>query len=189
MILDNFLMFTGTSNGAAAGITLDANTDAPTTGTQVASNIIDLGIVAGIPSYANGGGARDMGIGDDPSLKLLVQVTTTFVYAAGSGTTGLVLAGAPDNGSGAPGSYTTMWASSLYTQATLVAGAQLANIDVPRPVTGQAMPRFLRLSFVTAVATYTAAGIEGCIVLDRFDQILGTSGNLSGYPAGITVAN
>ena len=42
------------------------------------SNILDYGILSGIPSSANGGGARDMGIGDDPALKLLVQVTTAF---------------------------------------------------------------------------------------------------------------
>ena len=43
-----------------------AQTDAPTTGTQAASNIIDLGVTSGIPSSANGGGARDIGVGDDP---------------------------------------------------------------------------------------------------------------------------
>ena len=42
MILDNLLTFTGTSNGATGGITSGAQTDAPTTGTQAASNIIDL---------------------------------------------------------------------------------------------------------------------------------------------------
>lgn len=184
MILDNLLMFTGTSNGATGGITSGANTDAPTTGTQVASNIIDLGL-NGIPTSANGGGARDMGVGDDPMLKLLVQVTTAFA----SGTSlQLVLSGAPDNGSGAPGSYTTMWTSAAIAEASLVVGAQLANIDVPRPVPGQAMPRFLRLQFVT-VGTHTAGAVEATIVLDRFDQPVGTGGALSGYPAGITVAN
>ena len=55
MILDGLLTFTGTSNGATGGITAGAQTDAPTTGTQAASNIIDLG-VSGLPSSANGGG-------------------------------------------------------------------------------------------------------------------------------------
>lgn len=186
MILDGLLQFCGTSNGASSGITSGANTDAPTTGTQVASNILDLGIDDGIPSEANGGGARDMGIGDKPSLKLLVVVTTAFV----DGTSlQLVLAGAPDNGSGSPGSYTTMWTSSAYAEANLVVGAQLANIDVPRPVPGQVLPRFLRLSFVT-VGTHTAGAVQATIVIDRFDQIQGTTpGVISGYPAGINVAN
>lgn len=186
MILDNFLMFTGTSNGASGGITASANTDLPTTGTQVASNIIDLGVVLGIPSYANGGGARDIGTGDDPSLKLLVVVTTTF----GGGTDlYCLLSGAPDNGSGSPGSYTIMWQqAAVVVEANLIAGAQLANIDVPRPVNGQAMPRFLRLSFVST-GTHTSGAVEGCIVIDRNDAVRGTTGALSGYPAGITVAN
>lgn len=185
MILDGFLMFTGTSNGASGGITSGANTDAPTTGTQVASNIIDLGIVLGIPSYANGGGARDIGIGDDPSLKLLVQVTTDF---AGGTNMYCTLSGAPDDGSGGVGSYTVMWTGPTVVEANLLAGTQLANVDVPLVVPGQPLPRFLKLSFVTS-GTHTAGAVEGTIVIDRFDQVRGTTGALSGYPAGVTVSN
>lgn len=185
MILDNFLMFTGTSNGATGGITSTAQTDAPTTGTQVASNIIDLGEVSGIPSSANGGGARDIGIGDDPSLKLMATVAVAFT----SGTSiQLELDGAPDNGSGAPGSWTAMWTGPVVLEATLLAGVQLANVDVPRVVPGQPVPRFLRLQFINA-GTHVTGKVEACIVLDRFDQILGTTGAISGYPAGINIAN
>ena len=63
MIIDGLLLFTGTSNGASGGITSTAYTDAPTTGTQRASNILDLGVSSGVPTDANGGGARDIGIG------------------------------------------------------------------------------------------------------------------------------
>lgn len=184
MILDNLLTFTGTSNGASGGITAGAQTDLPTTGTQAASNIIDLGL-AGIPSYANGGGARDIGVGDDPSLKLSAIVTTAIT---GGTSLQLQLQGAPDNGSGAPGSYTTMWTSAAIAEASLVAGAQLANVDVPRVVFGQALPRFLKLNFIS-VGTHSAGAIECQIVLDRDDQIMGTGGAYSGYPAGLTVAN
>ena len=186
MILDNLLTFTGTSNGASGGITAGAQTDLPTTGTQVASNIIDLGVTSGVPTSANGGGARDIGTGDDPSLKLSVIVTTALT---GGTSLGLILAGAPDNGSGAPGSYTTMWQSpAVVAEANLLAGVQLANIDVPRPAPGQVLPRFLRLSFVS-VGTHTAGAVEAQIVIDRDDQVLATTGAYSGYPAGITVAN
>lgn len=190
MILDNFLMFTGTSNGATGGITLGANTDAPTTGTQTASNIVDLGVgtVASgghIPSFANGGGARDIGVGDDPMLKLLVRVTTTF---AGGTNMAVDLAGAPDDGSGGQGSYTVMWTSPTILEANLVAGTDIANVDVPRVIPGQVLPRFLRLRFITS-GTHTTSAVEGTIVVDRADNIKGTGGALSGYPAGITVAN
>jgi hypothetical protein len=179
MILDKLLTFSG-GLGGAAGIG-----DSPTTGTQIATNILDLGLIDAIPSSANGGGARDLGIGDDPALELSVVVTTAFA----SGTSlQLVLAGAPDNGSGAPGTYTTMWTSAAIVTADLDAGQQLANITLPRTVPGQALPRFLRLSYVT-VGTHTAGVVVSQIVLDRDDQILGTNGAYSGYPAGITVAN
>lgn len=186
MIIDGFLLFTGTSNGATGGITAGANTDLPTTGTQNASNIIDLGVVLGIPSYANGGGARDIGAGDDPALKLVINVTTAF---AGGTDLYALLAGAPDNGSGAAGSYTTMWQlPSVVVEANLTVGAQLANVTVPRPVQGQALPRFLRLSFVST-GTHTSGAVEAAIVLDRQEQVLGTTGAMSGYPAGLNVAN
>lgn len=185
MILDNLLMFTGTSNGATAGITAGANTDAPTTGTQTASNILDLGITSGIPASAQGGGARDIGIGDDPMLKLLVTVTTAFTVGT---SLQAELAGAPDDGSGGQGSYTVMWLGQAILEASLVVGARLANVDVPILVQGQVLPRFLRLRFIT-VGTHSTGAVEGTIVLDRFDQIKGSTGALSGYPAGVTVAN
>ena len=189
MILDNLLTFTGTSNGATGGITSTANADLPTTGTQVASNIIDLGL-SGLPasiSGGGGGGARDIGAGDDPALKLSAICLTAFNNSA---TLQLILQGAIDNGSGAPsGTWTTMWSSAVIANAALIAGVQLANIDVPRVVPGQAPPRFLRLEFVTGTGTNSTGTVEAQIVLDRFDQIVGTGGALSGYPAGITIAN
>jgi hypothetical protein len=184
MILDNLLLFTGTSNGASAGITASAYADLPTTGTQAASNIIDLG-VSGLPSSANGGGARDIGVGDDPAMKLSVIVTTAVT---GGTNLYLTLSGAPDDGTGGIGSYTIMWTSPTYLEAALVAGAQLANVDVPRVISGQVIPRFLKLSFVST-GTHSAGAIQGQIVLDRDDQITGTAGVYSGYPAGITVSN
>lgn len=185
MILDNLLTFTGTSNGATGGITSGAQTDAPTTGTQTASNIIDLGVTSGVPSSADGGGARDIGNGAGDLLKLSAMVIAAFT---GGTSLQLQLSGAPDNGSGAPGSYTTMWTSAAIAEASLVAGAQLANIAVPRVVFGQVLPRFLRLQFIS-VGTHGAGTIECGIILDRDDQIMGTGGAYSGYPAALTVAN
>lgn len=186
MILDNLLTFSGTSNGSTGGITSGPQTDSPTTGTQVATNIIDLGVTSGVPTSANGGGARDIGAGDDPAMKLSVLVTTAF----GGGTSlGLELSGAPDNGSGAPGAYTVMWQSpAVVVEASLIAGLQLANVDVPRPAPGQVLPRFLRLRYIS-VGTHTSGAVEAQIVLDRDDQIVGPTGLYSGYPAGLTVAN
>ena len=121
MILDSYLLFTGGGTGIGNA---DGATDSPTTGTQVSSNVIDLGVTSGIPSSANGGGARDIGIGDDPAMKLLVTVAVLF---AGSSTLGVILQGAPDNGSGVPVTWTTMYTGPVVAAASLVAGARLAD--------------------------------------------------------------
>lgn len=175
MILDSLLLFSGTVG----------NTDTPTAGTQTAANILDLGVNSGIPTSANGGGARDIGIGECPTLKLLAQVTTAFL----SGTSlQVTVAGAPDNGAGAPGAYTTMYTSQAIAVANLVAGAYVANVDMPRVVPGQVPPRFLRMQYVS-VGNFTAGAIECGIIIDQFLQPEGTGGALSGYPAGIYIAN
>lgn len=186
MILDALLTFSGTLNGATgAPAVAGTATDAPTTGTQVASNIVDLGLVGGIPNSAAGGGARDIGVGERPQLKLSAIATTAFT---GGTSLQIELDGAPDNGSGAPGTYTQMWLSEVFVEAALVQGCQLANITVPRILFEQVLPRFLRMQYIT-VGTHGAGAIEAQIVIDRVDQIIGAAGGLSGYPAGVTVAN
>lgn len=177
MILDFFLQFTGTVAGGG---------DSPTTGTQTSTNIIDLH-TTGIPVLANGQGARDIGIGDKPALKLVAWVTVAFA----SGTSLQVnLQGATDNGSGAPASFSTWWSSPVYAEATLVAGARLYDMDMPRPPAGIAIPRFLQLQYVT-VGTHTAGTLKSWIVIDREDYSYQSTGNSvrGGYPAGVTIAN
>lgn len=178
MILDAFQQFDNASSLAIA------------VGTQASANVLDYGIDSGIPSSANGGGARDMGIGDDPALKLFVDVVTTFT-SAGAGTLSVAIQGAPDNGAGAPGAFTTWWVSPAYALATLNAGSQLLQMDFPRPPDGVAVPRYVRLLYTVAGATFTAGAISAFVVLDRMDQMYQGTDNsiLGGYPAGITINN
>lgn len=159
-------------------------------GTQPSTNTLDYGITSGIPTSANGGGARDMGIGDDPALKLLVQIGTTFT-SGGAGTLSVAIQGAPDNGSGVPGAFTTWWTSPTYALATLNAGSRLLDMDFPRPPDGIAVPRYVRLLWTVATATMTAGTASAFVVLDRDDQMYnGTDNSIQGgYPAGINVAN
>jgi hypothetical protein len=183
MILDYFVQFTG---GTVAPGNSDSATDSPTTGTQTSSNIIDLHM-AGIPVLANLQGARDMGIGDQPALKLLIQVLTAFV----SGTSLVVnLQGATDNGSGAPAAFSTYYGSAAVAEASLVIGARLLDMDMPRPPVGVAIPRFLQLQYVS-VGTHTLGKLRANIVLDRFDQVYNSTVNsvTGGYPPGIAIAN
>lgn len=178
MILDALLRFD------------DAVSLAIAVGTQVSTNVIDLGINSGIPSSANGGGARDIGIGDDPAMKLLVLVTTTFT-SGGAGTLQVTFQGAVDDGTGAPAAFSSWWSSPAYALATLNAGSRLLDMDMPRPPDGIAIPRYLRLLYTVAGATMTAGAVSSFIVLDRDDQPYQSTDNsiLGGYPAGITVAN
>lgn len=166
MILDGALQFTGTAGNTAA------MTDSPTTGTQQSTNVIDL---------LN---PRDLGIGDDPAIKLLVQIATTFT---GGTSLDVQLQGAPDNGSGLPGAYTTMWDSGVILEANLLQGYYISNVDLPRiwlpsPYQPgvQVLPRFLRLQWISA-GTHGAGALRGLLVLDRMDQIA--------YPPGIVIAN
>jgi len=176
MILDALLQFDASKNLAQAA------------GSYTSTNIIDLHM-AGIPVLQNNQGARDIGIGDDPAMKLLVQVTTTFTGT--TGTLAVQLQGATDNGSGAPNAFSTWWVSPTYALATLTIGARLLDMDMPRPPAGIAVPRFLQLNYVIGTATMTAGTVAAYIVLDRHDQMYNATANaiLGGYPPGIAVAN
>lgn len=177
MILDSLLQFDNAASLAIAA------------GTQASTNVIDFGGPA-IPTLANLQGARDMGIGDNPALKLLVQVSTTFT-SAGAATLAVALQGATDNGSGAPNAFSTWWSSPAYALATLNAGSRLLDMDFPRPPDGIAIPRFVRLLYTVGAFTMTAGAVSAYIVLDRDDQPYLSTDNsiLGGYPAGINVAN
>lgn len=157
MIIDGALQFTGVAGTVSS--------DTPTTGTQNSTNIIDL---------VN---ARDMGIGDDPAMKILAEVTEAFTVGT---SIQLELQGAPDNGSGAPGTYTTYAAGPVIAEANAIVGATLMDLDLPRKAAGAALPRFLRIRYVT-VGTHTTGKVYAALVLDRQDQVA--------YPAGITIAN
>ena len=173
MILDAFLAFDTSTLITANGTT------------QNSANVIDLG-GPGLPVLANLSGARDIGIGDDPALKLLGQVTV----AATTGTSMTVsLEGATDNGSGGANAYSVWWVSPVYTTAQLVVGARLMDMDMPRPPAAIAVPRFLKLVYTT-VSTCNPT-VEAFIVLDRHDQMYQSTTNqtLGGYPAGIYINN
>jgi len=174
MILDALLQFDSALNLAQVP------------GSYNSANVIDLHML-GIPVLANLQGARDIGIGDDPAMKLLVQVGTTFT---GGTSLSVALQGAPDNGSGLPGTFVTWYISPVYALAGLIAGARLLDMDMPRPPAGVQVPRFLRLVYAV-LGTMTAGTMNSYIVLDRYDQMYqGTNNAISGgYPPGIVINN
>jgi len=169
MILDGLLVFdpNPTSLAIAAG-------------TQASTNVLDLHGAGILPILTNGQGARDLGIGDNPALKINSQVVSAFT-SGGAGTLSVAIQGAPDNGSGAPGTYVTWYTSPVYALANLVVGANLLPLDLPRPPAGVGIPRFLRLLYTVAGATMTAGSVNSQLVLDRQDWIA--------YPAGLVINN
>lgn len=175
MILDAFLEFdpTGTSVAIAAG-------------TQASTNIIDLHGDTMIPNLAANQGARDIGIGDTPAMKICVQVDTAFASAGSTGSIQVAIQGAPDNGSDAPGTYVTMATGPLYVVPGV--GTRLLDIDMPRPKDGN-LPRYLRLLYTVATQTMTAGKVNAHLVLDRMDQPSQTAGVMGAYPAGIYINN
>lgn len=186
MILDFFGQFTG---GTASPGNSDNATDSPTTGTQTSSLQVDLGVGSAsnpqIPVAGSGGGARDLGVGDQPALKLMVDVEVAFT---GGTSLQVNIQGAPDSGSYTPGSFTTFASGAVVAEASLVAGARLLEIDLPRPTPGIAIPRYLQLQYIS-VGTHGAGKLRGNVVLDRIDQPGSQTGTLSGYVPGVTVPN
>lgn len=173
MILDGLLQFTG-----IAGI--------PTVGSGTGQNTAGMGDDPMLAAITNSNNtidllnARDMGIGDDPALKLICPVSV-----AGVGGTSMQIAvqGSVDNTT-----WITMATGPVVLTANLLIGTYLFAADLPRimapfvdhPGASQALPRYLRLAY-TAAGTFTAGRFFGYLGLDRTDQIA--------YPPGIVIAN
>lgn len=178
MILDRLLEFSNAQDVSQG------------TGDVASTNVVDWGVASGIPSSANGGGKRDMGVGD-PSLKFVVQMVEGLASAGGTGTLQIHLQGAPDNGAGSPDTFVTWWSSDAYTVTEATAGARLFDIAMPRPPQGAPIPRYNRLLYSIGGETTTAGTVSAYLVLDRDDQVYNGTDNsiLGGYQAGINVAN
>jgi hypothetical protein len=136
-------------------------------------NIVSLE-AAGAIGGTNG---RDVGNG-----KPLYLACTLNGVAAGAGTTLQIdIQGAPDNGSGAPGTFVTYATSGPMTLAEVqsTAGQQFAfPIALPLRPMGQPAPSFLQLNLEVASGggTLTAGTIFAGLVLDRDDTYYAPSG-------------
>ncbi len=150
MIIDKLLLF--------------STAQAITTATAVSDNIIDLQ------------NARDIGVGDNPAMKLFCYVTTAFA-TTDAGTLQVAIQGSTDASTWTTYALTN---ATAWTVGTLIAGAHLFDIDVPRPPPGASLPRYRRLNYVV-VNHFTGGALTAGLVLDRNDII--------SYPSGYTVSN
>lgn len=116
------------------------------TGSTASTNIVDLGV------------ARDIGGAVTEQLMLLCQVATAFT-SGGAATLQVQFQTAPDNGSGAPGSWVTLAQSDAIAVAALVQGYRFLPGELPGPT-----QRFVRLNYVVATATMTAGALSAAVV-------------------------
>ena len=139
---------------------------------------IDLG-VSGLPGSANGGGARDLGVGDDP------VASSAMVIAAFHRRHQLQLPVAGMPRQTVPVHQvlgTTMWTWQQLLRLRWWLVPSLPTSTFPALYLDR-LCRFLKLNFIS-VGTHSTGTIECNIVLDRDDQIMGIGGAYSGYPAG-----
>lgn len=152
MIIDGALLFDSAHQISASA------------GTEASTNVIDLTTF------------RDMGIGDNPALKLLIQVITAFATTNAAVLTA-ALQGSTDNST-----FTTMVQSqAALTPGNLGAGSRLLDIDLPRPAPGQSVPRYLRILYTVGTGVFSVGSVTAALLLDRQDMIY--------YPAGININN
>lgn len=177
MFVDNSLAFSSTWQ-APQSLIVSAST--------ASTNTYDItGAGSGnAPSVVWGTSATfgaDMGIGGGevtPSIR--IQVTTAFV-TVNSATLNVALQSAPDNGSNAPGTWTTAVETGPIAAAQLTIGAVIGLPFAGRGP-GAAMPRFYRLLYQLPGSTaFTAGAVVAGIVVNP-----DASTTIAQYPANYT---
>ena len=116
------------------------------TGATASTHTIDLG------------SSRDIGSAAVDRLALLCQVAVAFA-SGGAATLQVQVQTAPDNGAGAPGSWTTLAQSDAVPVASLVQGWRF----LPGGLPGGTL-RFLRLNYVVGTAAMTAGKLTAGLV-------------------------
>lgn len=156
------------------------------TSTAASTNVIDLHGANLVPAFSTTvKPGRDLGGGSasGPTPMLFVVITTTFTQAGA--TLNVQFQGAPDDGTGIPGTYATYAESGVLALANMAAGNVLLAIDVariqPLPNTPALLPRFLRLNYVVASGPFTAGKLSAYISLSNEYS--------TAYLPGIAVAN
>jgi hypothetical protein len=175
MIVDNSLSFNTNwqTPQAITTVTVDSTTviDITGAGSGNAPTMING------YNQANTAIGVDIGQGDGMAIPYVVCCVTTAFVSAGAATLQIVLQGAPDNGSYSPGTWTTYFTSTVFTTAQLAAGQMLFFQVPPRPLSGQpgtALPRFYKLSYTVASATFSAGKFNSGILLNPPNGLVST---------------
>lgn len=120
--------------------------------------------------------ARDIGVGDDPSVLLEVRALEAFT-AAGSATLTIALQMSADDST-----YYTVAQTGAIPKASLIVG-RAWQIAVPvRPVElGDTVPRYMKLVYTVATGPFTAGKLFAGLVIDRQAN--------RAYAPGIAISN
>lgn len=136
-------------------------------GVTVYSNVIDiLGVGAGITAaQANVITGTATVPGWDPNVGMVVPeiVCAVGTAFAGAGTLTMQFQGAPDNGSGSPGTYKVYEQTPAMTIAQLTASSFFGRLKWPYEYPDGDNPRFFRLAFVPS-STFTAGTVAYAVV-------------------------
>lgn len=130
-----------------------SDAQAPTTGTTVSTNTIDLGAAGTVP-FLGGSPLNDPGRG--VGVGVVVQVVTT-VTSAGSSTVQVQLVES-DNADLSSG--TVLCESAAIAKATLVAGYRFRLPALPKGIS----KRYLGVQYVVATADLTAGAFDAYLV-------------------------
>lgn len=123
--------------------------------------------------------AADLAIGTP--IRILCACDVDFT-AAGAATLQLALQGAPDNGSGAPGAWTTYAETDMLAVAVLKAGRKLIGFDLPRKAPGvdfANLPAWYSINYTVATGPMLTGSVFAYLDLGNEEFI--------SYPAGFTV--
>ena len=139
------------------------------TASGTSSNIIDLGGGGGLSAGAIRGG------------RVLAQIGQAFNNLT---SLNVALQGAPDNGSGSPGTFKTLIETGAIPLSSLITGTKIAQWRLPGILQSAALPkqpRFLQLAYTVSGTAPTAGTLIAGVLADIDAN--------SAYAAGIAVAN
>lgn len=155
MLLDSKLAFvlagSPLSLVAAAGVAIPSPGVIDLLGSGVGNLVTNITGNAAEPGQADAMGMGNM----RPELVVAMGTAAT---TATSATLTIALQGAPDDGTGNPGTWQTFEQSPAYTAAQLTAGQILMRLPWVPPFPDNERPRFLRLLFSVPTATDFTAG-------------------------------
>lgn len=166
MFLDNLISFS-----SAQSLVTTATTTLVSTTTYDVTNA-GVGVAPSMISGVNAstGAAQvigfDIGTGDGFAIPEIAWTIPTAAVPSGA-TMQIKMQAAVDNGSNVPGTYVDIYASKAFTSADLAIN-NMGSFPVPPvpPNFGESEPRFYRLVYVIATATYTAGTITANLVLN-----------------------